>query len=171
MPWAEVRDADETLAADQAVELEGSSIEGIISREFVAALMARSARTRQGEYAAGGRCAGGFYFFEQARAAQAAGRLPFRGHREMRQFGAPAAGLFLTGHGRIALSAAGFHKEIMARTRASVQRETKWFARRGRFSCQQGEAGAILGIRWRLAKRAGAVYFLLLQSLTGNSNS
>ena len=42
---------------------------------------------------------------------------------------------------------------------------------RGRFSCQRGEAGAILDIRWRLAKRAGAVYFLFLQSLTGNSNS
>jgi len=42
---------------------------------------------------------------------------------------------------------------------------------RGRVSCQRGEAGAILDIRWRLAKHAGAVYFSLLQSLTGNSDS
>jgi len=62
----------------------------------------------------------------------------------MRQFGAPAAGFFLAGHGRIALGAAGFHKEIMARRVAGVQRETKWFAGRGQFSCQRGEADAIL---------------------------
>jgi hypothetical protein len=42
---------------------------------------------------------------------------------------------------------------------------------RGRFSCQRAEAGAILDIRWRFAKQAGAVYFVLLQSLTGNLNS
>jgi len=89
----------------------------------------------------------------------------------MRQFGAPAAGLFLADHGRIALGAAGFHKEIMARRMAGVQRETKWFAVRRRLSCQRGESDAIVGIRWWLAKPAGTVYFMPLQSLTGNSNS
>jgi len=62
----------------------------------------------------------------------------------MRQLGAPAAGCFLTGHGRIALGAASFHKEIMARRGTGVQRETKWFALRWWFSCQRGEADAIL---------------------------
>ena len=89
----------------------------------------------------------------------------------MWQVGAPAAGFFLAGHRRIALGAAGFHGEIMMPSVASVQRETFWCAWRGPFSCQQGEADAILGIRWRLAKHAGAVYFMLLQSLTGKSNS
>jgi hypothetical protein len=89
----------------------------------------------------------------------------------MRQVGAPAAGCAQAVHRRIALGAEDFHEEIMMRRMASVQRETIWCAWRGPFSCQQGEADAILGIRWRLAKHAGAVYFSLLQSLTGKSNS
>src|SRR5258708_40302705 len=88
----------------------------------------------------------------------------------MRQLGAPAAGCFLAGHGSIALSAASFHKEIMARRGTGVQRETKWFARGGRFSCQRGEADAILKCLVPAGESRGAVYFFLLQSLTGNSN-
>jgi len=42
---------------------------------------------------------------------------------------------------------------------------------RGRFSCQQGEADAILKCSLPAGESRGAVYFLLLQSLTGNSNS
>jgi len=59
---------------------------------------------------------------EQAGAAEAAGRMPFGGHGEMRQVGAPAARFFQAGHRRVALGAAGFHAEIMARREASVQR-------------------------------------------------
>ena len=134
-------------------------------------LVVGSGRIRDWENAAGVGDAGGFYFFEETGAAEAAGRLPFRGHGEMRQLGAPAAGCFLTGHGRIALSAASFHKEIMARRGTGVQRETKWFALRWWFSCQRGEADAILKCSLPAGESRGAVYFLLLQSLTGNSNS
>jgi len=112
-----------------------------------------------------------FYFFEETGAAEAAGRLPFRGHGEMRQLGAPAAGCFLTGHRRIALGAAGFHKEIMARRMAGVQPRDKMVRGRRRFSCQRGEADAILKCSLPAGESRGAVYFLLLQSLTGNSNS
>ena len=84
---------------------------------------------------------------------------------------APAAFIFSRRQAGQRQLEAGFHAEIMARRGASVQRETIWRARARWFSCQRGEADAILGIRWRLAKHAEAVYFLLLQSLTGNSNS
>jgi len=89
----------------------------------------------------------------------------------MRQFGTPATAFGLAGHGRFTLGAAGFHGEIMARRKAGVQSKANCCATRWRLSCQRGEAGAIFVIRWRLAKHAGAVYFLLLQSLTGKLNS
>ena len=124
-------------------------------------------------YAAGGRGAGGFYFFEETRAAEAAaGRGLSGGHGDdMRQFGAPAAAFRLAGHRCVALGAAGFHGEIMARWAAGVQRETIWCAERGRLSCHRGEADAILKCSLPAGESRGAVYFLLLQSLTGNSNS
>ena len=140
-------------------------------------LVAGRGRIGDGKYAAGGRCAGGFYFFEQTRAAQASvGCGAGLGHgNDVRQLGAPATAFLLAGHWRIALGAASFHQEIMGRRAPNVQRETTCCVgsgrfSSGRFSCQRGEPGAILDIRWRLAKRAGAVYFMLLQSLTGNSN-
>jgi len=69
----------------------------------------------------GGRCAGGLYFFEKARAAEAAGGLRIRRHREMRKLGAPAAAFGLAVHGSVALRAAGLHEESMARRVAYVE--------------------------------------------------
>jgi hypothetical protein len=130
-------------------------------------------------YAAGGRIADGFYFVEEACAAEATGGLSVgSGHwDDVGQVGAPATGLFLAGHRRVALGAASFHGEIMAGCPQHVQHWKDWRQRWKRFSCQRGEADAILDVRWRLAKcpprraGAGAMYFLFLQSLTGKSNS
>jgi len=44
------------------------------------------------------------------------------GHRDMRQFRAPAAAFRLTGHRSSTLRAAGFHQAMMAQLRRAVQR-------------------------------------------------
>jgi hypothetical protein len=46
-----------------------------------------------------------------------------------------------------------------------------WCATRGRFSCQRGEADAILKCSRSVVETCGAAYFVPLQSLTGNSDS
>ena len=64
--------------------------------------------------AAGGGCAGGFYFFQEAGTAEAADGFGFGGKREqVGKLGAPAAAFGPAGHGGVTLGAAGFHMESM----------------------------------------------------------
>lgn len=74
------------------------------------------------EWAAGGSCFGGFYFFQQASAAEAAGGLRIGRHRKVRKFEAPAAAFGLASHGRATFGAAGLHKESIALRRTQVKR-------------------------------------------------
>jgi hypothetical protein len=132
-----------------------------------------------GNIAAGGGRAGGFDFLEEAVAAEAAGGFSIGGGHgnNVRQFGAPAAFLLLAGHRCVALGAAGLHGEIMARSASRVQRRKIWG--RGASGFLVSRAKRVLswifagGSRMRVFTQSGAglVYFMLLQSLTGNSNS
>ena len=65
--------------------------------------------------AAGARCFGGFYFFEEAGAAEAAGGLQIRRHREMRELGAPAVTFGMAIEGRATLGALLLHTGSMTR--------------------------------------------------------
>jgi len=64
--------------------------------------------------AAGTSCSGGFYFFEEARAAEAGSGLPIGRQREVRKVGAPAMALGVAGETGSALGALLLHGESMA---------------------------------------------------------
>jgi len=70
-------------------------------------------------------CLGGFYFFEEAGAAKAAGGLNVGGQGEKGKLGAPAAARRLATHWGIACSAACLHGESMARTEVGVESESR----------------------------------------------
>jgi ABC-type transporter Mla maintaining outer membrane lipid asymmetry permease subunit MlaE len=67
------------------------------------------------------RCFGGFYFLQEAGAAEAAGGFEICRQGDMREVGAPAAAFRLAGHSGAAFCAKLLHEESMARARENVK--------------------------------------------------
>jgi hypothetical protein len=77
---------------------------------------------RRGGDGCGGGYLGGFYFFQEAGAAEAAVGLCVGGHGKTQMIETPTTTFWLAGHGRAALGALGLHEESMARRDEGVKR-------------------------------------------------